>query len=69
MSRRDDEFSTPASKKIRFRGDLNFYHFDNHIEDIFDEPDRGRKAKCGDNNTDDKCKRGELSVLNENEII
>lgn len=58
MSKKDDDFVTPSSKKIRFRGDLNFYHFDNnHIEDIFDDPER-RKLKNCEGIGDDKNRKG-----------
>lgn len=58
MSKKEDDFLTPTAKKIRFRGDLNLYHFENHIEDIFDDPER-RKLKNCDGSTDEKSKKGE----------
>lgn len=62
MTKKDDDFLTPSTKKIRFRGDLNSYYFDStHIEDIFDDADR-RKAKLpNDPNTDDGQKKGNQS--------
>lgn len=53
MTKKDDDFLTPSTKKIRFRGDLNSYYFENHIEDILEDPDR-RKVK---NDSDEKGKR------------
>lgn len=57
MTKKDDDFLTPSTKKIRFRGDLNSYYFDNHIEDIFDDPER-RKLKFCDQNADESNKKG-----------
>lgn len=45
MTKKDDDFLTPSTKKIRFRGDLNSYYFDStHIEDIFDDAERRKGA-------------------------
>lgn len=57
MTKKDDDLVTPSTKKIRFRGDLNAYYFDNHIEDIFDDPER-RKLKFGEQNSDESNKKG-----------
>lgn len=57
-SKRDDDFLTPNAKKIRFRGDLNFYHFDNHVEDIFDDPERRKLKNCDANGADETSKKG-----------
>lgn len=58
MTKKDDDFLTPATKKIRFRGDLNSYYFDNHIEDIFDDPERRKFKHSADHNADDTNKKG-----------
>lgn len=63
MTKKDDDLITPSTKKIRFRGDLNAYYFDNHIEDIFDDPER-RKLKFGDQNADESNKKGTLIYIN-----
>lgn len=47
MSKKDDDLVTPATKKIRFRGDLNSHYFEHHIEDIFDD-DRKRSKPSPD---------------------
>lgn len=60
MTKKDDDFLTPSTKKLRFRGDLNSYYFDNHIEDIFDDPER-RKLKHGSDQTaDESSKKGKM---------
>lgn len=50
MSKKDDDLITPATKKIRFRGDLNSHYFEHHIEDILDD-DR-KKAKSSTDEPD-----------------
>lgn len=44
MSRKSSEtsnFSTPINKRLRFRGDNKlFQHFDERIEEVFDNDDR-----------------------------
>lgn len=60
MTKKDDDFLTPSTKKIRFRGDLNSYYFDNHIEDIFDDPERRKLKHSGDQCTDENHKKGKL---------
>lgn len=55
MTKKDEDFVTPASKKLRFRGDLNLYHFDNHVEDIFDDIDKRKLKNC---DPDDAYKKG-----------
>lgn len=57
MTKKEEDFPQPSTKKLRFRGDLNLYHFDNHVEDIFDDVDR-RKFKSSESNTDDPHKKG-----------
>lgn len=56
MTKKDDDFVTPSSKKIRFRGDLNFHHFDNHVEDIFDDIDKRKLKNCDQDDTNKKGK-------------
>lgn len=58
MTKKDDDFLTPSTKKIRFRGDLNSYYFDNHVEDIFDDPERRKLKHFGDQNPDENHKKG-----------
>lgn len=60
MFKKDDDFLTPTVKKLRFRGDLNLYHFDNHIEEIFEDADR-RKFKHNEHSGDDSQKKGRPS--------
>lgn len=60
-SKREDDFLTPNAKKIRFRGDLNFYHFDSHVEDIFDDPERRKLKNCDANSVDETNKKGILT--------
>lgn len=62
-SKRDDDFLTPTAKKIRFRGDLNFYHFDNHVEDIFDDAERKKLKNCDSNSVDETNKKGTSFAL------
>lgn len=62
MSKKDEDFLTPATKKLRFRGDLSFYHFDNHVEDAFDDADR-RKFKSNEANGEDLHKKGTLFFM------
>lgn len=57
MTKKDDDFLTPATKKIRFRGDLNSYYFENHIEDILEDADR-RKPKGSGEQVSDEHKNG-----------
>lgn len=58
MTKKDDDFLTPAAKKIRFRGDLNLYHFENnHIEDIFDDPERRKLKNFGDSHAADEANK------------
>lgn len=61
MSKKDDEFLLPSAKKLRFRGDLNLYHFENHVEDIFDDVDR-RKSK-GDQQNEEAQKKGKNALM------
>lgn len=63
MTKKDDDFLTPSTKKIRFRGDLNSYYFDNHVEDIFDDPERRKLKHFGDQNTDETHKKGKILVF------
>lgn len=58
MTKKDDDFLTPATKKIRFRGDLNSYYFDNHIEDIFDDPERRKLKHAIDQSADESKNKG-----------
>lgn len=58
MSKKDDEFLTPSTKKIRFRGDLNSHYFEHHIEDIFDD-DRKKPKPTADEHPD----KGKPSAL------
>lgn len=60
MTKKDDEFLTPSTKKIRFRGDLNSYYFDNHIEDIFDDPERRKLKHVSDQTTDESNRKGKI---------
>lgn len=61
MTKKDDDFLTPSTKKIRFRGDLNSYYFDtNHIEDIFDDAERRKTKLTSDQNADESQKKGNL---------
>lgn len=60
MTKKEDDFLTPSTKKIRFRGDLNSYYFDNHIEDIFDDPERRKLKHSGDQCTDENHKKGKV---------
>lgn len=63
MTKKDDDFLTPSTKKIRFRGDLNSYYFDStHIEDIFDDADRRKTKLASDQNTDDGQKKGKNPI-------
>lgn len=61
MSKKDDDFLTPSAKKLRFRSDLSFYHFDNYVEEVFDDVDR-RKFKSTESNGEDLHKKGMLSL-------
>lgn len=54
MTRKTDDFLTPSTKKIRFRGDLNSYYFENHIEDILDDTDRRRTKNPNDQTAEEK---------------
>lgn len=60
MTKKDEDFVTPSSKKLRFRGDLNFYHFDNHVEDIFDDIDKRKLKNC---DHDDINKKGKSKIV------
>lgn len=62
MTKKDDDLLTTTAKKIRFRGDLNLYHFDNHVEDIFDDADR-RKLKNLDGNPDNVNIKGNFGLI------
>lgn len=53
MSKKDDDLLTPATKKLRFRGDLNSQYFEHHIEDIFDD-DRKKSYKPSPDEQQDK---------------
>lgn len=57
MAKKEDDFFTPSTKKIRFRGDLNLYHFENHIEDIFDDPERRKMKNFGDSHAADETNK------------
>lgn len=58
MKKKEDDIFTPSTKKIRFRGDLNSYYFDNHIEDILDDGERRKLKNASDQSTDDNNKKG-----------
>lgn len=53
MLRKEEKFVTPT-KKLRFRGDLNFYHFnENRCEDLLDDD---KRTKNGEVQTEQKQK-------------
>lgn len=63
MTRKDEDFAATSTKKIRFRGDLNSYYFENHIEDIFDDPERKKSSNPA---TDEPNKKGNFNLTFQN---
>lgn len=59
MTKKDEDFAAASTKKIRFRGDLNSYYFENHIEDIFDDSERKKSAST---TTDEPNKKGKFHL-------
>lgn len=57
MKKKEDDIFTPSTKKIRFRGDLNSYYFDNHIEDILDDGERKKLKNASDQSADDNSSK------------